>query len=98
MMDVLPSTAGEVRQAGAEYGQDLAGALFLALERGGGGTELKRELAAIVLREIGAEVKRLRESAMSDALLKIFELACREGCREALLGGLARSGAARIAA
>lgn len=70
-------------RTGAEYGQDLAAALIRAGRDLG--TDQKREMSRIVLREITAAVEGLRASGIPESHVEAFERACRRACRDELL-------------
>ena len=73
------------RQQGAEFGSDLAKALFLAVRTSGDDRDAKAQFAQIVLREILAAVEKLRDSGASSVLVQEYERACRQACRDELV-------------
>lgn len=77
-------TSGEIERSGYEYGTELAAALVLASRGADANTELKREMAQIVLREIGAAVETLRTSSAPLLLVSAYEQACRAGVQDEL--------------
>jgi hypothetical protein len=71
--------------AGAQFGTDLARALFLVLSRERNKTqELKARLAQLVLREIQSSVQDLRDGGTPDEVAKQYDVACRAACRAEL--------------
>lgn len=78
-------TEAEVRRLGAQYGQELAAALLLASSRGDADVALKRQMARIVLREIGSVVAKLSDSSFPAHLVAVYENAARAGVRDGLM-------------
>ena len=87
----------QMERSGREYGQELAAALVLASRGAGADNDMKRQMAQIVLREIGAEVKKLGET-VPGYLVSAYELACRTGVRDELERSLAADARRRHAA
>jgi hypothetical protein len=81
-----------LRQAGAEFGRDLASALVLAAKRADGDRELKKHMSQIVLREISGSVNCLRDQSLPESLVAMYERACREACRSELLRKMEQEG------
>ena len=77
-------TSTEIEQSGYEYGTELAAALVLASRRADADVETKRQMAQIVLREIGSAVDTLRHSPAPLILVAAYEQACRAGVRDEL--------------
>ncbi len=82
-------TSAEIERSGFEYGTELAAALLLASSRANADNRLKREMAQIVLREIGSAVETLRLSKAPLILVAAYDQACRAGVREELARGMA---------
>jgi hypothetical protein len=78
-------TEWEVRRLGSEYGHELAAALLLASSRGNADRVLTREMARIVLRELDAAVRKLRNASFPADLTALYERAARAGVRDELL-------------
>ena len=87
-----------LRNSGAELGRDLAAAYVLATVNRPADRDSKRQMAQIVLREICSAVEKLRTADFPDRLVIAFEHACREACRQELLGAIEAPAAAREAA
>lgn len=85
--DTLTST--EIEQSGYEYGSELAAALLLASSRADTDIRMKREMAQIVLREIGSAVDMLRDGKAPLLLVASYEQACRAGVRDELARSMA---------
>jgi Zn-dependent membrane protease YugP len=90
-------TSAEIEQSGHEYGAELAAALVLASRRVGGDLQMKRQMAQIVLREVGSAVQNLRRTSAPLLLVAAYEQACRAGVREELERSLAGDAAHRTA-
>lgn len=94
MFNLQTMTSAEIEQSGYEYGKELAAALVLASRRAHGDRVAKREMAQIVLREIGASVEALRVSSAPLLLVAAYDEACRTGVREELERSIAADAAA----
>ena len=75
----------EVRELGSAFGHDLAAALVLASSRNGDDSEMKREMAGIVLGQIAAAVRTLEDAEFPANLTAAYERAARRGVRDELL-------------
>ena len=95
MFNLQTMTSTEIEQSGYEYGKELAAALVLASHRARGDLATKREMAQIVLREIGAAVQALRGSSAPLLLVAAYDRACRAGVREELERSIAAEAAER---
>jgi hypothetical protein len=82
MFNPLHSSPREIEQLGREYGSELAAALVLASRRSGADTQVKREMAKIVLREIGTAIDELRRAEYPLAVVQAYEHGAREGVRD----------------
>ena len=98
MFNPQTMTSAEIERSGHEYGTDLAAALVLASHRAGGDNQMKRQMAQIVLREIGSAVQKLRQTSAPLLLVAAYEQACRAGVREELERSLAAHAAHQTAA
>ena len=84
MFDPQTMTSAEIEQSGYEYGHGVAAALVLASQRADADVDLKRQMAQIVLREIGSAVQTLRKATAPLLLVAAYEQACRAGVRDEL--------------
>jgi hypothetical protein len=84
MFNPQTMTSVEIEKSGYEYGTELAAALVLASTRANANVTMKREMAQIVLREIGSSVQKLRQSQAPLLLVAAYEQACRDGVRSEL--------------
>jgi hypothetical protein len=82
MFNPLHSSPKEIEQLGREYGSELAAALVLASRRSGADTQVKRDMAKIVLREIGTAIDELRRAEYPLAVVQAYEHGAREGVRD----------------
>jgi hypothetical protein len=82
-------TSAEIERSGYEFGTELAAALVLASNRADANIRLKREMAQIVLREIGSAVQKLRKASAPLLLVAAYEQACRAGVRDELQRSIA---------
>jgi hypothetical protein len=82
MFNPLHSSPKEIESLGREYGSELAAALVLASRRTGADNEMKREMAKIVLREIGTAVDELRRAEYPSHVIAAYDRGCREGVRD----------------
>ncbi len=78
-------TEAEVRRLGSEYGRELAAALVLASSRPDADVTMKRQMARIVLREIGTVVRQLKDASFPVELAALYESSARAGVRDELL-------------
>ena len=98
MAENIEAQAGALRTQGAELGRDLACAFILATVDRPADRDAKRQMGQIVLREISAAVRGLRDAGLAETLVAAFDSACRQACREQLLAALPADAAARQAA
>jgi hypothetical protein len=89
MFNPQTMTSAEIERSGHEYGSELAAALVLASRRADASNAMKRQMAQIVLREIGSAVQKLRQTTAPLLLVAAYEQACRAGVREELERSLA---------
>lgn len=90
MGELSSISPNQLQQAGKEFGSDLAAALVLAAQGADEDRQLKKQMSQIVLREISASVDCLRGRQLPEALVAVYERACREACRDELLSKLQR--------
>ena len=89
MFNPQTMTSAEIERSGHEYGAELAAALVLASRRADADIQMKRQMAQIVLGEIGSAVQKLRRSDAPLLLVAAYEQACRAGVRDELQRNLA---------
>jgi hypothetical protein len=82
MFNPLHSSPGEIEELGRGYGSELAAALVLASRRAGADREMKRDMAKIVLREIGTAVDELRRAEYPSHVIAAYDRGAREGVRD----------------
>jgi len=82
MFNPLHSSTQEIEHSGREFGSELAAALVLASRRTGADNQVKREMAQIVLREIGTAIDELRRAEYPLEVVQAYEQGCREGVRD----------------
>ena len=90
MFNPLQSSPQEIEQLGREYGTELAAALVLASRRVGSDTQVKRQMAQIVLREIGIAVDELRRAEYPFEVVQAYEHGAREGVRDLIERSIVR--------
>jgi hypothetical protein len=93
MFNPLHSSPREIEQLGRDYGSELAAALVLASRRPGADRDMKREMAKIVLREIGVAVNELRRAEYPAAVIAAYDRGCREGVRDLIEQSFVREAA-----
>lgn len=91
MFNPLHSSNHEIERSGREYGTDLAAALVLASRRAGEDIQTKRDMARIVLREIGAAIDELRRAEYPLEVVQAYEHGVREGVRDLIERHLGRA-------
>jgi hypothetical protein len=87
-MQIVLEHSSPLALQGAEYGQDLAAALVLAVRRSAADYHAKRQMAEVVLREILDSIDRLRAAGVPNVSIGAYEWACRAACRDTLLSSL----------
>jgi hypothetical protein len=90
MFNPLHSSPREIEQLGREYGSELAAALVLASRRTGADTPMKRDMAKIVLREIGTAIDELRRAEYPFEVVEAYEHGAREGVRDLIERSIVR--------
>lgn len=90
MFNPLHSSPQEIEQLGRDYGSELAAALVLASRRSGTDTQVKREMAKIVLREIGTAIDELRRAEYSIEVVQAYEHGARDGVRDLIERSIVR--------
>lgn len=90
MFNPLHSSPQEIEQLGRDYGSELAAALVLASRRSDTDTQMKREMAQIVLREIGTAIDELRRAEYPLEVVQAYEQGAREGVRDLIERSLVR--------
>ena len=90
MFNPLHSSPQEIEQLGREYGSELAAALVLASRRSGSDNQMKRQMAQLVLREIGTAVDELRRCEYPFEVVQAYEHGAREGVRDLIERSIVR--------